>query len=56
MLDAPAIVIDDLWFSYDGHDVLESVSLKVMPQEFTCMVGPNGGGKTTMLKLILGLL
>jgi zinc transport system ATP-binding protein len=53
---APAISIDDLWFSYDGHDVLESVSLKVMPREFTCMVGPNGGGKTTLLKLILGLL
>ncbi len=51
-----AIAIDDLWFSYDRAPVLEAVTLRVDPRDSVCVVGPNGGGKTTLLKLILGLL
>ncbi|UCG34563.1 MAG: ATP-binding cassette domain-containing protein, partial [Phycisphaerales bacterium] len=36
--------------------MLEDASLTVQPGDFVCMVGPNGGGKTTLLRLILGLL
>lgn len=46
-----------LSFSYDDkNSVLEDVSLSIPCGEFACVIGPNGGGKTTFLKLILGLL
>jgi zinc transport system ATP-binding protein len=54
--DAAAIVVKDLWFSYDGHPVLEDVNLSIPQGDFVSVVGPNGGGKTTLLKLMLGLL
>lgn len=56
MDETPAIELDDVWFSYDGPPVLEDVNLHIHPGDFACVVGPNGGGKTTLLKLILGLL
>ncbi|MBI4965768.1 MAG: ABC transporter ATP-binding protein [Desulfomonile tiedjei] len=54
--DASAISIKGLWFSYDSHAVLEDVNLSIPQGDFVSVVGPNGGGKTTLLKLILGLL
>jgi zinc transport system ATP-binding protein len=54
--DTPAIVVKDLWFAYDGHPVLEDVNLSIPQGDFVSVVGPNGGGKTTLLKLMLGLL
>ena len=44
-------------FSYDGSEelVLENINLNVDNGDFACVVGPNGGGKTTLLRLILGL-
>ena len=54
--DGSAISIKDLWFSYDGHPVLEDVNLSIPQGDFVSVVGPNGGGKTTLLKLVLGLL
>jgi zinc transport system ATP-binding protein len=55
-IDTPAILTDGLWFSYDGHPVLEDVNLQIPQGDFACVVGPNGGGKTTLLRLMLGLL
>ncbi|MCA1961352.1 MAG: ABC transporter ATP-binding protein [Desulfomonile sp.] len=52
----PVIIMEDLSFSYDGHLVLEDVNLAIHEQELVSFVGPNGGGKTTLLKLMLGLL
>ncbi len=43
-------------FSYDKAEVLSDVSFQVDSNEFIGIIGPNGGGKTTALKLILGLL
>ncbi|MCL2623511.1 MAG: metal ABC transporter ATP-binding protein [Planctomycetaceae bacterium] len=43
-------------FAYRRDRVLEDVSLAIPAGDFVAMVGPNGGGKTTMLKLMLGLL
>jgi len=40
----------------DGRPVLEDVSLEVARGEFCCLCGPNGGGKTTLLKAVLGLV
>jgi zinc transport system ATP-binding protein len=49
--------IDDVAFAYTvGDPVLQDVSLEIRQGDFIAMIGPNGGGKTTLLKLILGLL
>ena len=51
------IEIRDLRFSYTpGFPVLEVPSLTVRAGQSGCIVGPNGGGKSTLLKLMLGLL
>ena len=50
------IDICDLWFSYDKNTVLQDVNLNISEGDFLALVGPNGGGKTTLLKLISGLL
>jgi zinc transport system ATP-binding protein len=50
------ISLHDVTFSYGGEPVLEDVNLSVGEREAVCIVGPNGGGKTTLVKLILGLL
>lgn len=50
------IEIEDLSFSYERTGVLHQVNLKVMKGEFIGIMGPNGGGKTTLLKLLMGFL
>jgi zinc transport system ATP-binding protein len=58
-LDPTKTVIDieDLSFRFDGGPaVLEDVTLQVMEGDFASVIGPNGGGKTTLVKLIVGLL
>jgi len=53
----PIIELMDVSFAYDiGPPALEHVSLAVEEGEFLGLVGPNGGGKSTLLKLVLGLL
>ena len=56
MSTAAVIQLRKVGFSYDGPTVLENVSLEVEAGEFLGVVGPNAGGKSTLLKLILGLL
>lgn len=49
------IVLDRVFFSYDGsaqNDVLQGVSLKMPEGSFTALVGPSGGGKSTVARLI----
>jgi len=50
------IEISDVTFAYENEMVLEDVSLAVEERDFLAIIGPNGGGKSTLLKLILGLL
>jgi zinc transport system ATP-binding protein len=51
-----AVELDDVSFAYDGgRPVLEHVGLRVEPGEFVAIAGPNGGGKTTLMRLALGL-
>lgn len=50
------IVLEDISFAYKQNHILEDVTLFIDKGEFASIVGPNGGGKTTLLKLILGLL
>lgn len=48
--------LNNVGFSYNGLKVLENVSFKVPEKDFLALLGPNGGGKTTLLKLCIGLL
>ncbi|GHT66373.1 zinc ABC transporter ATP-binding protein [Bacteroidia bacterium] len=48
--------IRNISVAYDENIVLRDVSLKIYEQDFLGIVGPNGGGKTTLVKSILGLL
>jgi zinc transport system ATP-binding protein len=55
-MSRPVVDLQDVTFSYGGPPAVENVSLSVEPGEFLAVVGPNAGGKSTLLKLILGLL
>ncbi|MDY6911606.1 MAG: ABC transporter ATP-binding protein [Chloroflexota bacterium] len=48
--------LEDVWTCYDGVPVLEGVNLSIYQDDFLGIIGPNGGGKTTLLKVILGLI
>jgi zinc transport system ATP-binding protein len=50
------IEITDVSFGYEDIPVLENVSLDIFERDFLLLIGPNGGGKTTLLKLILGII
>ncbi|MFH2035122.1 MAG: ABC transporter ATP-binding protein [Candidatus Zixiibacteriota bacterium] len=52
----PIIHLKNVAFSYNGENVLENVNVEIFEKEFIWIVGPNGGGKTTLIKIILGLL
>jgi zinc transport system ATP-binding protein len=54
--ETPVIELEKVSFSYGGPLVLDRVSLRVPAREFLGVVGPNAGGKSTLIKLILGLL
>lgn len=50
------IEINHVNFKYENKVVLKDVNLKIKKGSFMGLIGPNGGGKTTLIKLILGLL
>ena len=54
-MNHPLIQITDLSASYDNKTVLSHINLTVYEQDFLGVIGPNGGGKTTLVKTILGL-
>lgn len=53
---APVIEVERLQFSYGAAPVLQNIDLIVHQGEFLGLVGPNAGGKSTLLRLVLGLL
>jgi zinc transport system ATP-binding protein len=55
-MSSPIVEINDVTFGYNGEIVLRDVRFDIREGDFIAMIGPNGGGKTTLLKLILGLL
>lgn len=52
----PIITCENLSFAYGEEPVLRNVNFEVNAGEFIGIIGPNGGGKTTLLKLIMGFL
>lgn len=54
MTSDAVIFMDDVWVRYDHRIILESITLTIYRKEIISIVGPNGGGKTTLLNAILG--
>src|SRR5277367_2927092 len=55
MTDVPVLEVDDISVSLSGRQILDHVSFDVRAGEFTGLIGSNGVGKTTLLRVILGL-
>ena len=52
----PIVSLEGVSFSYNSQPVLQEINLSLFPGKFIGIIGPNGSGKTTMLKLISGIL
>jgi ATP-binding cassette, subfamily B, bacterial CvaB/MchF/RaxB len=54
---APCIELRDVWFRYGANeaDVLKGINLTIAAGEMVAFVGPSGGGKTTLVKIMMGL-
>ena len=50
------IEVQNVTFSYGENQVLKNINLNVHKGDYLGIIGPNGGGKTTLLKIMLGLL
>lgn len=56
MSDRIALQFNDVCFAYEREEVLHNVDLSIPAKSLVAVVGPNGGGKTTLVRLALGLL
>jgi zinc transport system ATP-binding protein len=54
--ETPLVEVRDVTFGYGKEVVLDHVSLEIGARDFLAVIGPNGGGKTTLLRAILGLV
>lgn len=55
-VDKPIIEFKNISFSYGDNSVLENISFEIKRGVFLGIIGPNGGGKSTLVKILLGLL
>jgi len=51
-----AVEVKNLYFKYEKEWILENINFTLKDKEFMAIIGPNGGGKTTLLKILLGFL
>lgn len=56
MSNKELVNLENVWVYYDHVPVLEGVNLAIENDDFLGIIGPNGGGKTTLLKVVLGLV
>ncbi len=47
--------VRDLSFTRNGNEILKSINVTILPGEYCAIIGPNGGGKTTLIRLLMGL-
>lgn len=52
-VSAPILSIYNLYAGYDQENILKDINLEVFDSDFIGLIGPNGGGKSTLLKVIL---
>ncbi len=52
----PVVEFSNVSFAHNGRAILRHINLIIQQGDFMAMIGPNGGGKTTLIKLMLGLL
>jgi len=52
----PVVELKNIWVHYEDKSILEGINLIVKENDFLGIIGPNGGGKTTLLKVVLGLI
>ncbi|HCD71802.1 MAG TPA: ABC transporter, partial [Thermovirga lienii] len=50
------ISLKGVWAGYGNNNVIEDINFSVKKGDFVGIIGPNGGGKSTLLKVILGLI
>lgn len=55
-MQKPVVTLQDIYFKYEKKTILNKINLTIQEGSYTGLIGPNGGGKTTLIKLILGLL
>ncbi len=56
MTEQAVIELEDVWAGYESDRVLEAVNFRMEAGDYIGLIGPNGGGKTTLIKVILGLI
>ncbi|MDO9207577.1 MAG: metal ABC transporter ATP-binding protein [Sulfuricurvum sp.] len=53
---APSLFeVRNLYFTRQGNEILKSITFSIPPGDYCAIIGPNGGGKTTLVRLLLGL-
>ena len=52
----PIITLDNVTAGYEGKPQIKNVTFSIKPLDFVGVIGPNGGGKTTLMRVLLGLL
>ncbi|MEA3162846.1 MAG: zinc transport system ATP-binding protein, partial [Verrucomicrobiota bacterium] len=52
----PCLKVENLNVNFKQNHVLEDISFQIECGQFVCVIGPNGGGKSTLLKALIGLL
>ncbi|MDR0507601.1 MAG: metal ABC transporter ATP-binding protein [Dysgonamonadaceae bacterium] len=55
-MNKPLVELNNIYAGYNGISVIKDINLCICEQDFTGIIGPNGGGKTTLLKVMLQLL
>ncbi|EQB40273.1 zinc ABC transporter ATP-binding protein [Sulfurimonas hongkongensis] len=51
----PIFDVKNLYFIVDNQEILSNVSFEIFAQDYIAIIGPNGGGKTTLIRILLGL-
>jgi len=52
---SPVFEVKNLFYSAGNQSILEDISLTILPGDYCAIIGPNGGGKTTLIRILLGL-